>query len=334
MKKFFIVLVLAVAASSCAVKDDTLPIVDPNNNSYFYGLTAERFSATGNSITLNYRDFQIVSGATVTAYGFCCSNTGTPTLSNYSCYYSYPVSDGVPFVIEGLTPNTAYFCRAFFIISNGTAYYSDVVTVTTTSPLVIALDGYPTSNTKDGGFVSAVATIGSFEGCTERGFCYGTSETPTVSDGKVTVPGTSSPMSGYIPMSPGQVYYYRAYARMTDGSYIYSDDSYYIQTYAVTEDYSASSVKSGTFYNDDGESYSYSVSLDTHYSYYSTSQLTEIGFKTGPSSWYWTYVSDGARTDSRTWLFQSYTITLNYQAYAVLKDGKRVWGEEKTAYFY
>ena len=238
-----------------------------------------------------------------------------------------------PITLTGLTPNTTYKCRAFFVTSDGTAYYSELFEIATQSLLSLELDGYPTSNTKEGGYVKAVLKEGSFGDCTERGFCYGTSEVPTVNDYKVAIAGTSSTMQGYIPMSPGQMFYYRAYARLQDGSVIYSDESNYIQTYAVTEGFSASNLAYGVTYN--SKYYPFSAQLDATFSYYSTSQTSEIGFKEGSKSWKWTNTADGTFTDYRTWYFEDVVQTMTYQAYAVLKStGKRVWGEEKTAYFY
>lgn len=329
MKKFALILLLAISAASCAVKDKNAPVADPDYNRFFYIVQSQIYS-TATTIWAESVDFS-ASGAVVSRYGLCCNPVRTPDIGDYVADLKYGASG--PVVITGLSPNTNYLCRAFFVTSDGTAYYSEIFEITTQSLLSLELDGYPTSNTKDGGYVKAFLKEGSFEDCTERGFCYGKSEEPTVNDNKVAVAGTSSTMQGYIPMNPGQLYYYRAFARLSDGSVVYSSESNYIQTYAVTEECFASVLAYGVVYND--KYYTFSGEVDASFSYYSTSETTEIGFKEGSSSWKWNNISDGKFTDYRTWYFEDVQQTITYQAYAVLKStGKRVWGEEKTAYFY
>ena len=329
MKKFALILLLAISAASCAVKDKNAPVADPDYNRFFHIVQSQIYS-TATTIWAESVDFS-ASGAVVSRYGLCCNPVRTPDIGDYVADLKYGASG--PVVITGLSPNTNYLCRAFFVTSDGSAYYSELFEISTQSLLSLELDGYPTSNTKDGGYVKAVLKEGSFDGCTERGFCYGTSEVPTVNDYKVAIAGTSSTMQGYIPMSPGQMFYYRAYARLSDGSVVYSDESNYIQTYAVTEGFSVSNLAYGVTYN--STYYPFSAQLDATFSYYSTSETTEIGFKEGGSSWKWNNITDGKFTDYRTWYFEDVVQTMTYQAYAVLKStGKRVWGEEKTAYFY
>lgn len=331
MKKFLLISVLAVAASSCAVKDNSLPVPNPDGNNFFYSSTLSGLTTTSNSIVLEGLSLD-VTGAEITRYGICCAIGRLPYITDYVAEFITGEMHSGPLVIDGLAPSTTYTCRAFFVTSDGAAYYSDPVEVTTTPVLSLALDGFPTSNTKDGGYVNAVVTSGSLAACKDKGFCYGASETPTVNDNKVSVAGSSDTMTAYISMSPGQIYYYRAFAILQDGTVVYSDTSAYIQTYAVTEHYYASSVMYGSFYSN-GETYPYQVSLDTYYSYYSVSDLTDIGFKEADSSWHYNSISEGLHSDSRTWFFMIYRTSLTYQAYAVLKSGKKIWGEEKTASF-
>ena len=326
MKKVFIILALAVAASSCAVKDDSLPVVDPNAAGAYISIGAG-ISTTSKSIKVEYL-WVSVYDVKITAYGICCSDTGTPTISNYACSYSYPVSEDIPFVINGLQPSTTYFCRPFFVISSGAVYYGDTVMATTSGAIEMTLTP-PSDISQYGGLVTASATDGSFEDCTERGFCYGTSETPTVSDNKVTCPGTNNPMSSFIPMTPGVLYYYRAYAKLADGTYIYSPDVNYIQNYAITVGGDVPSAMSGSFYYE-GTYYPYKVDINTYYDYYSVSDLTEIGFEEMTYSWHYTYLIEGEHLDSRTWYFPSATNQINYRAYAILKNGTKVYGEEKV----
>lgn len=331
MKKFVFIIAMAFAAVSCAVKDENIPLPNPDYNNFFQTVWSD-FHSTSTTIWVESVRYY-APGAVVTRYGICCALFRLPTITDnaVSASEGAPLSDVM--TLTGLSPNTTYTCRAFFVTSDGTAYYSESFEVATASTLSLELDGFPTSNTKDGGYVKAVLKEGSFGDCTERGFCYGTSEVPTVNDYKVAIAGTSSTMQGYIPMSPGQMFYYRAYVRLQDGSVIYSDESNYIQTYAVTEGFSVSNLAYGVTYN--STYYPFSAQLDATFSYYSTSQTSEIGFKEGSKSWKWNNITDGKITDYRTWYFEDVVQTMTYQAYAVLKStGKRVWGEEKTAYFY
>lgn len=330
MKKIALILLLVISAASCAVKDKNAPGADPDYNRFFYIAPAD-YQTSSTSIWVN--DFRFdAPGAVVSQYGLCCAISRKPYITDKVASYYGSAASG-PVVLEGLSPNTTYQCRAFIVTVDGSAYYSEIVSLATTSPISLALDGFPTSNTEAGGYVKAVVTGGNIADSTEKGFCYGTSETPTVNDNKLPVAGSSNTITGYIPMSPGQMFYYRAYARMSDGTVVYSEDSYYIQTYAVTEGYSIYNMAYGNFERN-GEYYGFKADIKVNMSYYSTSQLSKIGFRVGGNSWYFNDKSDGKFYSEDTWYFKTIQQTITYQAYATLNSGKTVWGEEKTAYFY
>ena len=167
MKKFALILLLAISAASCAVKDKNAPVADPDYNRFFHIVQSQIYSTATTIWAESVLDFS-ASGAVVSRYGLCCNPVRTPDIGDYVADLKYGASG--PVVITGLSPNTNYLCRAFFVTSDGSAYYSELFEISTQSLLSLELDGYPTSNTKDGGYVKAVLKEGSFDGCTERGF--------------------------------------------------------------------------------------------------------------------------------------------------------------------
>ena len=90
----------------------------------------ENGASSGGNITDN-------GGGTVIASGICYGTTAIPTTSNLKVNTTETIG---PFtsVIQGLTPNTTYYVRAFAINSLGTGY-GDVVSFTTTAPVPIPI---------------------------------------------------------------------------------------------------------------------------------------------------------------------------------------------------
>ena len=156
-------------------------------------------------------------GSPVIARGLCWSTSQNPTTANAGPNQSSGLGSFV-YTITDLSPGVTYYIRAYATNSVGTGYGNQISTSTaavlpilTTTPLspitaTIALGGG--SITSDGG--SAV---------TARGVCWSKSQNPTISDFK-TSNGTgfgnfSSSIKG---LSPGAVYYLRAYATNSVGT--------------------------------------------------------------------------------------------------------------------
>lgn len=179
-------------------------------------VTTNDLNVYTNSIALNGK-VESENGVNVTARGFCYSTTNTnPTINDSKItvdggtgFFSY----NMYVVTRGIT----YYVRAYATNSAGTAYgevktfyLNTIPTITTTEATNIS---YTTATvggnvTADGG-----ATV------TERGVCWSTGTTPTISDSKITVgKGTGIFETDITELDAGTTYYVRAYAKNSAGT--------------------------------------------------------------------------------------------------------------------
>lgn len=166
-------------------------------------------------------------GTAVTSRGICWSTSHNPTTTSSHATGgtgtgSYTVN------MTGLTQNTTYYVRAYAINSQGTSYGSEVSfttsqnvsaptvttgTVTNVTPTSAKCSGNVTS---DGG-----ATV------TERGVCWSTSHNPTTSNSHAYGgTGTGNFTCDLTGLSPGTIYYVRAYAKNSQGTSYGSEVSF------------------------------------------------------------------------------------------------------------
>ena len=157
-------------------------------------------------------------GSAVTARGVCWSTAQNPTVS-----LTTKTTDGSGIgtftsSITGLSAITVYYVRAYATNGAGTSYgtqlsfttLANLPTVTTASLTNI------TSVSANGG-----GTIVSDGGSTvtERGLCWSTSQTPTISNSKLVLGTGVGTFSGQITgLQPGVPYYVRAYATNSIGT--------------------------------------------------------------------------------------------------------------------
>ncbi len=165
-------------------------------------------------------------------------NPGNPSYSErgfvYGTYHNPTVKDDVKVVVEGngtgaysaniynLVLGQTYYVRAYAVNESGTSYSPTEVsfTIEGSKPSVTV------SDVSDIDLVNLKATFhGSIENSgvpvyTEKGFVYGTSHNPTISDNKLSVKGSeagafSAEASGLV---LDQTYYVRAYATNNSGT--------------------------------------------------------------------------------------------------------------------
>lgn len=342
---FLTITTLALLISSCAV--DINPDIYTEKEDNLLVL----FEIIENKTTETSLTFHVSSnakGADISYIGVCASkNNYKPTIKDKVGKISS--RDGMV-VISGLEPATEYICRACLATSAGTVYYSDEETFKTAEriPNVVLSsdDEYPSDMTAYGGEVEIWIESG-LEYFNERyyseyGVVYGTNHYPTLSDSKTPIHEFDGDdgYEAWIPMSQGQILYYRGYAIKKDGTVIYSDDENIIQTVAVTGGYNITSADTGSFYLDNGEGpYSYRVQFSTNYEYYGTSSAKELGFVVAGNSFRWVNdgsqpdTSEGIKTSYDSIVFNDYTSYLTYYAYTILNDDTVLYGEVKHAYF-
>ena len=153
----------------------------------------------------------------MTASGVCWSTNQNPTILNS---YSTDGSAAGNFTsaITGLSPGTLYYVRAYATNSAGTAYGNQVTFMTSASLsniITSPVTGITSTSAASGGNI----TSNGGGAITVSGVCWSTNQNPTTLnsfsiDGSVTGAFTSA-ITG---LSPGTLYYVRAYATNLAGT--------------------------------------------------------------------------------------------------------------------
>jgi len=180
--------------------------------------TAQAINITTNSATTG-GTVMSDGGASVTARGVCYSTTPNPTLANS---FTTDGSGTGTFVslLNGLTPNTLYFVRAYATNSVGTAYGNEIMFTTlaaVTLPTVTtdqATNITQTTATSGGSVTSDGGTT-----VTARGVCWSTTSNPTLMNSYTTDgSGTGAFISNITGLTGNTLYYVRAYATNSVGT--------------------------------------------------------------------------------------------------------------------
>lgn len=175
-------------------------------------------AASGGNITSD-------GGDAVTARGVCWSTSPSPTTAN-SKTTNGSGTGSFSSSLTGLTPGATYYVRAYATNNFGTSYgnelsFSSLAATPTLTTTVVSLGRMTTALsggniTSDGG-----ASV------TARGVCWNTSSSPTISNSKTTDgPGTGSFASTITGLTPGTLYYVRAYATNSAGTSYGSNQSF------------------------------------------------------------------------------------------------------------
>ena len=211
-------------------------------------------SATGNGNVTND------GGASITERGVCWGTNQHPDLND-----SHAVSEETPGTgtftarMNGLTPNTHYYVRAYAKNSAGKIGYGDDKEFTTSqsvsAPTVITLAVTNPNQTTATGNGNVTDDGGS--PITERGVCWGTNHNPDLNGSFNSCPtnGTGTYAVSMTGLTPGTLYYVRAYARNSAGlSYDENEVSFTTgaQQYTITTSVNPSNsgnVTGGGTYN-------------------------------------------------------------------------------------
>jgi uncharacterized protein (TIGR02145 family) len=171
-------------------------------------------------------------GLPITAKGICWSTNNNPTLSDTK------TTDGTGdanFIsqLNGLSPGTTYYIRAYATNSLGTSYGSENSFSTITS-LPILSTASITSITKtsavSGGEISSDGGLP----ITEKGICWSTKSSPTKSDSKTTegigIANFTSQLAGLL---DGATYYVRSYATNANGTSYGNEINFTTESYVL-----------------------------------------------------------------------------------------------------
>ena len=177
------------------------------------GLATADVAGTSFKANANVTDF---GGADITEKGFCYSTSENPTLENSSVSGTWSEGDNFIAEVTGLSPVTTYYVRAYATNSAGTTY-SEPITVTTTAVLATVADVTSSEITGVSFKVASEITDNGGAEVTEKGFCYSTTENPTVESSKKVVDGNEFETT-IDELANGTTYYVRAYATNSVGT--------------------------------------------------------------------------------------------------------------------
>ena len=184
-------------------------------------------------------------GAEITAKGFCYSTSENPTMEDSKISGEQVEGDYFIATVTGLLPVTTYYVRAYATNSAGTSYSEQVTVSTTTAPAIVA-DVTSSEITGVSFKVSSEITNNGGAEVTEKGFCYSTTENPTVEDSHKTVDGDDFEAT-IAELANGTTYYVRAYAVNSEGTAYSEQTSVHTLALATVADVTSSDITGISF---------------------------------------------------------------------------------------
>ncbi|GHV09815.1 hypothetical protein FACS1894162_1290 [Bacteroidia bacterium] len=161
-----------------------------------------------------------VGNSAYTERGVCYSTSPAPTISNTKSIASGTGTGSYTISLTGLTQNATYYARAYATSSVGTAYGNEI-SFKTLAPSLPTLTTQQATNIYSGQATmwGTITDVGA-PNYTEKGFCYATTQNPTISNSKVVVSGTGTGNFGYdhYSLAANTTYYVRAYATNSIGT--------------------------------------------------------------------------------------------------------------------
>ena len=155
-------------------------------------------------------------GSNITASGLCWNTTGSPTIGDSKTVDNTTITGPVSFwaTMTGLSAGQTYYVRAYATNSTGTSYGPQVTVLTLASVTTTSVTSITATTASSGGTLTSTAAF------TQKGVCWSTGATPTVSDSHTSdgSSGTGAYTSSITGLTPGQGYYVRAYVTNATGT--------------------------------------------------------------------------------------------------------------------
>ncbi|PKO96650.1 MAG: hypothetical protein CVU12_04240 [Bacteroidetes bacterium HGW-Bacteroidetes-7] len=156
-------------------------------------------------------------GAAITARGVVWSWNPGPTLADSKTTNGTGTGTFTS-SLTGLTPGYTYYVKAYATNSVGTSY-GNQITFTTPTTIPILTTAEATSITSTSATCGGNISSDGGEVVYTRGVCWSTSQNPTTANSKVAMGGGTGTFTGSLTgLSPGGVYYARAYASNSVGT--------------------------------------------------------------------------------------------------------------------
>jgi len=209
MKKTYLILSVLLLLFIASCQKDLRRIIAVNTR-YVSALTNGTVIASGEVIDLGENGIK--------DYGFCWSNSGTPTISNNINSNGVKKSTGYYWdTLTGIYPGS-YNIRAY--VTDGTeAIYGQSKSITISASLATITTNAVTNITSETATCGGNITSDGGSTITARGVCWNTGATPTIANSKTTDgSGMGSFTSVITSFSPSTTYYVRAYATNSKGT--------------------------------------------------------------------------------------------------------------------
>lgn len=192
------------------------------------------FTTLSSGITVTTDSVTAIALSTATCGGNVTSGSGLSILQKGLCYGTTPAptvngdktSNGTgagtfSVNLTGLAYPVTYYVRAYANYSGGTIYGNEVsfTTGTISVPTVNTTTNYTNTPTASSFYIEGNVTSSGNGTVTARGFCYGTTPNPTLSN-SITNNGSGTGLyaSNLFNLSPNTTYYARAYATNIAGT--------------------------------------------------------------------------------------------------------------------
>lgn len=181
-------------------------------------IQATQVQIAGNIISLGNTDG-------LSQYGHIWNTKQSPTISNSKTQLGVTESTGTfNSTLTGLNPNTTYYVRSYAVNSVGTSYGNEISFTTSYAGVVLSTG---TINNITHNTATCNASIISKGGhiIDEKGFCWGTSSNPTLSNKSIISTSASDTFSANITgLSESTTYHIRPYVKTATGQIYYGND--------------------------------------------------------------------------------------------------------------
>ena len=298
-------------AYSSAASFKTLAVAPVLTTTDLSSVTATSFNSGGN-VTSD-------GGSPVTARGVCWSTNQNPTVSDSK------TSDGTgtgnfTSAINGLTPGTTYYVRAYATNSIATSYGNQLsikTSITLATIVTTSISNIASTTASGGGNITSDGGAA----VTARGVCWSTSQSPTISDSKTSDGGGignfSSNMTG---LNGNTTYYVRSYATNNQGTAYGNEVNFktnFVLSLASLTTSNPSSITSSSALLGGNVSFDGNATVTERGVCYSTSQTpttgnTKVGVGTGIGTFSTTI---SGLTSNTTYYVRAYAINSQGTAY-------------------
>ena len=195
-----------------SVSFTTSPIVVPTLTTTPITLITMTTAVSGGNITSD-------GGGSVTKRGVCWALTANPTISNSKTEDAIGVGTFIS-NLTSLEPGKTYYVRAYATNSAGTAYGNELSFVTTPVGAATLTTNVVSSITLTSAVSGGNIVSDGGGAITQKGICWATTTNPTISSPTKTTEGSGNGnfTSNLTGLTPGTIYYVRAYATNSAGT--------------------------------------------------------------------------------------------------------------------